>query len=150
MKKLYLIGGTMGVGKTTTCQVLKTKLDKSVFLDGDWCWDMHSFIVNEETKKFVLENFCMLLNNDLKCSVFEHILFCWVMHEQSIIDDLLSHLDLKDVKVISISLVFVLTCFNALIEFESKLLKITSKSTSNDLNSNEDNFSFSNLILIPL
>ena len=47
----------------------------------------------------------MLFNNYLKCSVFEHILFCWVMHEQSIIDVLLSHLDLKDVKVISISLV---------------------------------------------
>ena len=31
MKKLYLIGGTMGVGKTTTCQVLKRKLEK-VFL----------------------------------------------------------------------------------------------------------------------
>ena len=114
MKKLYLIGGTMGIGKTTTCQVLKTKLDKSVFLDGDWCWDMHPFMVNEErswsdkneeTKKLVLENICMLLNNDLKCSVFDHIIFCWVMHEQSIIDDLLSHLDLKDVKVISISLV---------------------------------------------
>ena len=105
MKKLYLIGGTMGIGKTTTCQVLKTKLDKSVFLDGDWCWDMHPFMVNEETKKLVLENICMLLNNDLKCSVFDHIIFCWVMHEQSIIDVLLSHLDLKDVKVISISLV---------------------------------------------
>lgn len=105
MKKLYLIGGTMGVGKTTTCQVLKIKLDKSVFIDGDWCWDMHPFMVNEETKKLVLENICMLLNNDLKCSVFDHIIFCWVMHEQSIIDVLLSHLDLKDVKVISISLV---------------------------------------------
>ena len=92
MKKLYLIGGTMGVGKTTTCQVLKIKLDKSVFIDGDWCWDMHPFMVNEETKKLVLENICMLLNNDLKCSVFDHIIFCWVMHEQSIIDDLLSHL----------------------------------------------------------
>ena len=105
MKKLYLIGGTMGVGKTTTCQIVKRKLDKSVFIDGDWCWDMHPFMVNEETKKLVLENICMLLNNDLKCSVFDHIIFCWVMHEQSIIDDLLSHLDLKDVKVISISLV---------------------------------------------
>ena len=105
MKKLYLIGGTMGVGKTTTCQVLKRKLDKSVFIDGDWCWDMHPFMVNEETKKLVLENICMLLNNDLKCSVFDHIIFCWVMHEQSIIDDLLSRLDLNDVKVIAISLV---------------------------------------------
>ena len=64
MKKLYLIGGTMGVGKTTTCQILKRKLDKSVFIDGDWCWDMHPFMVNEETKMLVLENICMLLNND--------------------------------------------------------------------------------------
>lgn len=105
MKKLYLIGGTMGIGKTTTCQVLKTKLDKSVFLDGDWCWDMHPFVANKETKKLVLNNICALLNNDIKCNAFENIIFCWVMHEQSIIDVLLSHLDLKDVKVISISLV---------------------------------------------
>lgn len=105
MKKLYLIGGTMGIGKTTTCQVLKTKLDKSVFLDGDWCWDMHPFVVNKETKKLVLNNICALLNNDIKFNAFENIIFCWVMHEQSIIDDLLSRLDLKDVKVIAISLV---------------------------------------------
>ncbi|MBQ0125795.1 MAG: AAA family ATPase, partial [Clostridiales bacterium] len=39
MKTLYLIGGTMGVGKTTVCQQLKKELDKAVFLDGDWCWD---------------------------------------------------------------------------------------------------------------
>lgn len=105
MKKLYLIGGTMGVGKTTTCQVLKTKLDKSVFLDGDWCWNMHPFVVNQETKKLVLNNICALLNNDINCKAFENIIFCWVMHEQSIIDDLFSRLDLKGVKVIPISLV---------------------------------------------
>ena len=84
---------------------LKTKLDKSVFLDGDWCWDMHPFVVNKETKKLVLNNICTLLNNDIKCNTFENIIFCWVMHEQSIIDDILSRLDLNDVKVIAISLV---------------------------------------------
>ena len=105
MKKLYLIGGTMGVGKTTTCQVVKTKLDKSVFLDGDWCWDMHPVVVNKETQKLVLNNICTLLNNDIKCNIFKNIIFCWVMHEQSIIDDILSRLDLNDVKVIAISLV---------------------------------------------
>ena len=105
MKKLYLIGETMGVGKTTTCQVLKRKLDKSVFIDGDWCWDMHPFVVNKETMKLVLNNICTLLNNDIKCNTFENIIFCWVMHEQSIIDDILSRLDLNDVKVIAISLV---------------------------------------------
>ena len=47
MKHLYLIGGTMGVGKSTTCQIMKRKLNNSVFLDGDWCWDMDPFIVND-------------------------------------------------------------------------------------------------------
>lgn len=34
MKTLYLIGGTMGVGKTTVCQRLKKVLPNAVFLDG--------------------------------------------------------------------------------------------------------------------
>ena len=43
MKKLYIIGGTMGVGKTSVCQQLKASLINSVFLDGDWCWDANPF-----------------------------------------------------------------------------------------------------------
>ena len=35
MKTLYLVGGTMGVGKTTTCKALQRLLPNSVFLDGD-------------------------------------------------------------------------------------------------------------------
>ena len=105
MKKLYLIGGTMGVGKTTTCQVLKTKLDKSVFLDGDWCWDMHPFEVNEETKQMVLANIKFLLNSFIQCSVYENIIFCWVMHEQSIIDELLSAIETANCEVKVISLI---------------------------------------------
>ena len=56
MKKLILIGGTMGVGKTATSSLLKQKLNQSVFLDGDWCWDMHPFVVNRETKAMVMNN----------------------------------------------------------------------------------------------
>ena len=78
MKKLYLIGGTMGVGKTTVSQTLKMQLENSVFLDGDWCWDAHPFQVTEETKEMVLENICAVLNNFLKCSVYDNIIFCWV------------------------------------------------------------------------
>ena len=105
VKKLYLIGGTMGVGKTTVCQILKRKLDSSVFLDGDWCWDMSPFQVTEETKKMVLENITFLLNNFLRCSVYENIIFCWVMHEQKMLNDILSGLDTKECRVIPVSLV---------------------------------------------
>lgn len=95
----------MGVGKTTTCQIIKEKLNNSVFLDGDWCWDMHPFQVTEETKQMVVENICFLLNNFIKCSAYENIVFCWVMHEQSIIDNIVSHLDTEDCKIHAISLV---------------------------------------------
>lgn len=105
MKTIYLIGGTMGVGKTTISQRLKKELNKSVFLDGDWCWDMHPFQVNEETKSMVLDNICYLLNNFIQCSSYENIIFAWVMHEQSIIDTLLQRINTQECSVKVISLV---------------------------------------------
>lgn len=105
MKNIYLIGGTMGMGKTTTCQVLKKKLPNCAFLDGDWCWDMDPFQVNEETKAMVMENIIFMLNSFIRCSVYENIVFCWVMHEQEIMDRILARLELKDCQVFLFSLV---------------------------------------------
>lgn len=104
MKTLYFIGGTMGVGKTTVSQLLKKNLPNSVFLDGDWCWDANPFQVTEETKAMVQDNICHLLNNFLRCSAYENVIFCWVMHEQSILDELVSQLMLDDTKVKAVSL----------------------------------------------
>ncbi|MCC8151727.1 MAG: AAA family ATPase, partial [Lachnospiraceae bacterium] len=50
MKKIYLVGGTMGVGKTAVCQKLKKELADCGFLEGDWCWDADPFPVNEASK----------------------------------------------------------------------------------------------------
>lgn len=105
MKTVYLIGGTMGVGKTTVSKILASKLENSVFLDGDWCWDMHPFTVCEETKDMVMKNITFLLNNFLSCSVIDNIVFCWVMHEQQIIDDIISKLCAENAKIFKISLV---------------------------------------------
>lgn len=95
MKQLYVIGGTMGVGKSTTCRVLQQKLEHSVFLDGDWCWQANPFLVTEETKRMVVDNICYLLNRFLHCSAYRHIIFCWVLHQQSVIDEILARLDLE-------------------------------------------------------
>lgn len=105
MKTLYMIGGTMGIGKSTVCHILNQKLAHSVFLDGDWCWDADPFVVTDETKAMVMDNITHLLNNFIHCSAYENILFCWVMHEQSIIDALLSQLDTTSCRVINVSLV---------------------------------------------
>ena len=105
MKRLYLIGGTMGVGKTAVSQRLKRVLPNSVFLDGDWCWDASPFQVTAETKAMVTDNICYLLNNFLHCSVYENIIFCWVMHQQQIIDGIMDKLDTGNCEVKCISLI---------------------------------------------
>lgn len=92
MKRLILINGTMGVGKTATSKRLQTLLPNSVFLDGDWCWDASPFIVNDETKAMVLRNIAYLLTSFLTCSVYENVILCWVMHERRIIDAILAQL----------------------------------------------------------
>lgn len=104
MKTLYLIGGTMGVGKTAVSRQLKEDLGNSVFLDGDWCWDASPFRVTEETKTMVMRNICFLLNSFLHCSAYENVIFCWVMHEQSIIDEITAKLDTEGCRVVKISL----------------------------------------------
>lgn len=93
-KRLILIGGTMGIGKTTIGQYLVEKcLDNAVFLDGDWCWYMHPWVFNEENKTMVLRNIQFVLNSFIANSTLENIVFVWVMHQQTIIDDLLAGLD---------------------------------------------------------
>ena len=105
MKNLYIVGGTMGVGKTAVCQQLKMNLSNSVLLDGDWCWDSNPFQVTEETKSMVTDNICYLLNNFLHCSAYENIIFCWVMQQQSIIDSIVEELDTQNCDVKCISLI---------------------------------------------
>ena len=104
LKKLILVNGTMGAGKTATCCKLLHRLQPGVFLDGDWCWNMEPFCVTEETKKIVMDNICYMLNNFLTCTAYENIIFCWVMHEEHIIDEIVSRLQLKEVEVYKITL----------------------------------------------
>jgi len=105
MKTLYLIGGPMGVGKTAVCRELQRRLERSVFLDGDWCWDANPFQVTEETKAMVTENICFLLNNFLRCSAYGHVIFCWVLHRQAVLDGLLARLDTGDCRLRAVSLI---------------------------------------------
>lgn len=96
MKDLVFINGTMGVGKSATCRELLSLLSPSAFLDGDWCWSMSPFVVNEETKAMVLGNAAYVLNSFLHCSAYRYVIFCWVMHEFSIVEELLRRLDMSD------------------------------------------------------
>ncbi len=92
MKKLIIINGTMGVGKTTICKELHQKLEKVVWLDGDWCWMMNPWTVTDENKRMVEDNITHLLRNFLKNSTFDYIVFGWVIHQESIFEVILDKL----------------------------------------------------------
>ena len=105
MKKIYLIGGAMGVGKTTVM------LSITIIFVSSVTWNGSESQHQSPSRKTLFDNFVFkicashLLNNFIHCSAYDNIIFCWVMHEQSIIDDILSRLDHKDCKVYCVSLV---------------------------------------------
>lgn len=99
MKKLILISGTMGIGKSTITEELSKQTKQSVYLDGDWCWMMNPFIVNEENKDMVINNIHFLLNSFINNSMINVIYFCWVMDEQKIVDRVLNGIALEDIDV---------------------------------------------------
>lgn len=104
MKKLIIINGTMGVGKTATCKELNKKLENSVWLDGDWCWMMNPFVVNEENKQMVLDNITYILKNFINNSSFQYVIFNWVIQYEEIFNMILSQLSDLEFHVIKITL----------------------------------------------
>ena len=92
MKNLIFINVVMGVGKTTTCKILNELLPNSVFLDGDWCWYANPWQVTSETETMVMKNMSYLLNSFLECSAYENIVFGWVLHKESMTENVLSML----------------------------------------------------------
>jgi len=105
MKNLIFINGTMGVGKTATSKILLKLLSNCVLLDGDWCWYADPWIVTDETKQMMYNNTGYLLNSFLDCSAYNNVVFCWVMHLDSMVEDILSLIKGADYNLYKFSLV---------------------------------------------
>lgn len=105
MKKLIMINGTMGVGKSAVCNILFKMLNSSAYLDGDWCWNMNPFVVSEENKEMVINNISYLLKSYLNNSGYEYIIFCWVIQDEDIFKQILDKLNGFDFELHKISLV---------------------------------------------
>ena len=105
MKNLIFINGTMGAGKSAVSRKLKKILAPSLFLDGDWCWDMEPFAPGAAERALVLRNIAFLLNNYLAFDGRGNVIFCWVMHKRAVVEDLLARLDLSGARFFLFTLV---------------------------------------------
>lgn len=78
----------MGAGKTATARALQKLLPSCALLDGDDVWNFTPFRVNEKTKELAFCNIAAVLNNYLACGLFENIVFCWVMQQMEIAEEI--------------------------------------------------------------
>lgn len=61
--------------------------------DGDWCWDLHPFVVTEEHKRMVVRNISFLLRSFLENAAIHTVIFCWVIPQEEIFAQLLNPLE---------------------------------------------------------
>lgn len=96
--KVIIINGPMGVGKTTVGKYIAEKCTGTAFIDGDWCFDIHPFVGNQETKTMAIDNILHMIANYRKCSICNMIVFVWLMDERWVyqkIADGISNMELE-------------------------------------------------------
>ena len=106
MKKLILLSGSPCVGKTTVGQHLFDQYDNSAYLDGDWCWCVNPFSVQDPRLRNGDKNMSFVLSNYLD-SQFDYVFFTSVvLTSPQIRENILNRITATDYEVIS----FTLTC----------------------------------------
>lgn len=107
MKKLIFINGPAGIGKTTTCRKLLSKMNNTAWLESDWCWALNVLptAFTPETELMVEKNVSFLLRNYLECSLVECIIFNWVLHRKHIFDRVIKNLSDLEYQLITVTLI---------------------------------------------
>ncbi|MCH5184201.1 MAG: hypothetical protein J1E00_08505 [Oscillospiraceae bacterium] len=80
MKKLVVLVGPNGVGKSTTAEIFMKQHPKCAYVEADACRAMNPFPLTPATKKTVIENIYCLFKNYLLCVDIETIVFPYGFH----------------------------------------------------------------------
>jgi len=110
LKKLIFIHGPNGVGKSTLCKILNSKIQNSAWLESEWCRMINPFAFNDEIIKMVETNISFMLRSYLECSTIEYIIFNYGFHSprKQIFDNILKNLSDLNYQLIPITV----TCSN--------------------------------------
>jgi len=112
MKKLILLSGSPCVGKTTVGQYLFEQYNNSAYLDGDWCWCVNPFSVEDKRLRNGDKSMSFILSNYLQ-SEFDYVFFTSVvLTDSGIRENILKNITADDYEVIG----FTLTCSEETLE----------------------------------
>ena len=103
-KKLIIITGSPGVGKTAVAENLFESYENSAYFDGDWAWRVNPFSITDprlrngdKTMSFALSTY---LNSDFEYVIFSSV----VVIGESIRDAIIKDINAKDYEIISFTL----------------------------------------------
>jgi broad-specificity NMP kinase len=106
LKKLIMIAGPAGIGKTTVCKRLFRTINGCAWLDGDWCWMVNPYPgKNDDQKKYSLESFGRILDGYFNDANTRIILFSWMIQWNFMFELVTNNIPFKNYDVIKIALV---------------------------------------------
>lgn len=106
MKKLVIISGAPGIGKTTLCRELLKSIEGCAWLDSDWCWMINPWKdKTQEQKKYVEGTFTRILRGYLDNENIKTILFSWVISSEYMFDLVIKPLSDMEFDLVKIALV---------------------------------------------
>lgn len=93
-KNLIFIHGPAGIGKSTACALLHSRLPRSAWLESEWCGKTNPFDWSPEKQALVERNMSFLLRSYLECSILDHVILNWGLHSprKQILGRVLDHL----------------------------------------------------------
>ncbi len=106
MKKLVMVAGPAGVGKTAACSHLFHALKGCAWLDGDWCWMVNPYPgKTERQKRYAEKAFGYILDGYLQDENTEIILFSWLMNGDFMFDLVTEQISCANYELVKIALV---------------------------------------------
>lgn len=107
MKKLVVLVGPNGVGKSITAKAFMQRHEKCAYIDSDACRAINPFPFTPATKKAVTDNIYCLFKNYLLCVDIEMIVFPYGFHgeRKEIFDTIVKRLTDDDITFEMITIV---------------------------------------------
>ena len=80
MKRIIVIVGPNGVGKSTAAKEIVSQHARTAYVDSDWCRMINPFEFTKMTKRVVEDNIYCLLHNYLCCDDIQTVIFTYSWH----------------------------------------------------------------------
>jgi len=100
MKRLILVCGANGIGKSTACKNLVEIFPSSAYIDSDYCRYMSPFSFSKEEMAVVVSNISNMMINYFKLSTINNVIFQYGFHgvRRQIFNDILFLLNESNIK----------------------------------------------------